>query len=84
MTDTFLSSMGTDVAISKNKPLPSTGGFVYASDDVLLPIDSLAKTYGQSAGQITTITVSYGGSTYVQTLTYNNGLIATESAWVKQ
>lgn len=67
-----------------NSYIPGLPEMVIASDGVLLPIGNLAKTYGQSGGQINTITVSYAGETYVQTLTYSNGLVATESKWVKQ
>lgn len=57
---------------------------VMASDGVMLPIDSIAQTLGYTAGDLTTITVVYGGNTYVQTLTYTSGNITAISKWVKQ
>lgn len=57
---------------------------VIASDGVLLPVDSLEKTYTASGGVITSTSVSYGGETYVLTTSYSGGLPATDSQWVKQ
>jgi hypothetical protein len=57
---------------------------VMASDGVMLPIDSIAQTLGYTTGDLTTITVVYGGNTYVQTLTYTSGNITAISEWVKQ
>lgn len=62
--------------------LSSTAG-VTASDGVTLP-PGLAQTLAYTSGQLTSITVTYSGNTYVQTLTYTNGNLTGVSAWVKQ
>lgn len=48
--------------------------------------DSLPKTYGRDAsGNITTITVTNGTSTWVKTYTRDgSGNVTAESAWVLQ
>lgn len=49
-----------------------------------IPFDSLAQTIVKSSdGNTTTITVSYGGNSYVQTIVIS-GLTTTISKWVKQ
>lgn len=62
----------------------ASGSGVTASDGVVLPIDSLAQTMGYTAGNLTSVTVTYGASTYVQTLTYTSGNLTGVSKWVKQ
>lgn len=58
---------------------------VLASDGLLVPVDSLAQVLGYDAsGNLTTITVSYGGNTYVQTMTWTSGNMTGVSQWVKQ
>lgn len=64
-----------------------------ASDNAIIFPDDLAQAMGyDGAGNLTTITVvvpptpgtSYGGGTYVQTLTYTSGQLTNVSRWVKQ
>ena len=58
---------------------------VIASDGILLPIDSLAQTLGyDGSNNLTTITVTYNGITYVQTMTYVGSNVTAISQWVKQ
>ena len=55
-----------------------------ASDGTILPLSSLAQTLAYSNGLLSTITVSYGGNTYVQTMTYANNFLTGISQWIKQ
>ncbi len=58
---------------------------VLASDNVNLPITSLAKTLTYNGdNNVTSSTVVYNGSTYVQTLTYTGANLTSISGWVKQ
>lgn len=59
-------------------------GVVAGSDGLSIPIDSLAQTLGYTGSNLTTITVSYRGNTYVQTLTYSGSTVTAISQWVKQ
>ncbi len=72
----------TDVAL--NNSIITTVGTVAASNNVLLPIDSLAQVLGYTAGVLTTITVVYDSITYIQTLTYTTGNLTNISKWVAQ
>lgn len=52
-----------------------------------IDLESLPKQYGyDSSGNLTTTTVGpdAAGNYFRQTLTYTNGLLTNESAWVKQ
>lgn len=58
---------------------------VVASDNSILPADSLAQTFGyDGSGNLTSITVNYGGNVYVQTLGYTSGKLTSQSQWVRQ
>ena len=58
---------------------------VTASDNVNLPISSLAKTLTYNGdGNPITSTVVYNGSTYVQTLDYFGNNLISITGWVKQ
>lgn len=60
-------------------------GAAVGSDGVVLDLNSLAQTLAYNAdGTINTITVTSGGNTYVQTMTYTGGNLTGISAWVKQ
>lgn len=72
----------TDVAL--NNSIITTVGTVAASNNVLLPIDSLAQVLGYTAGVLTTITVVYDSITYIQTITYTTGNLTGISKWVAQ
>jgi hypothetical protein len=63
----------------------ATASDVLGSDGVVLPVGTLAESYGyDTAGNLTTTSVTYLGNTYVQTLTWVNGQLMGTSAWVKQ
>lgn len=62
---------------------PVPVGYI-ANNGVVVPADSLAATHTIANGQITAITVSYLGITYVQTLTYTGGIVSAVSQWVAQ
>lgn len=55
-----------------------------ASDNVALPIDSLAQTITYTGANITSISVTYRGNVYIQTITYTGDNITGISQWVKQ
>ena len=59
---------------------------IVASDGIVIPIDSLAQTmtYNAPGGLLDTITVSYAGNTYRQTLAYTGSNVTSMSGWVKQ
>lgn len=70
------------------------GGVEYAigTDGVFIPIGSLAHVLGRDgSGNVITDTVQFSPdgdsskapNTYVQTLTYTNGLVTGVSQWVK-
>ena len=80
----FLDENGKLVAVSKSNPLPVDSGTSKADDGVILPLDSLAKSFGYTGDNLTTITVSHDGETYVKTLTYTSGKLTATSVWVKQ
>lgn len=89
---------GNLIIVDPAHPMPAGGGggtvtvtpapvYVIASDDVLIPVDSLQKTYSGSTnpGSSLLITVSYLSKTYVKTITYNSeGAISSTSQWVLQ
>lgn len=59
--------------------------YVVASDDVPVPVDSLAQTIAYDGNnRISTITVSYLGGTYRQTYTYTGANLTGISNWVRQ
>ncbi len=65
-------------------PIYDTGG-VIASDGVLVPVDSLAQTMGyDGSNNLTTVTVTYLGNVYVQTLTYTGSNLTGVSRFIKQ
>ena len=70
--------------VSSSNPLPVDDGVATADDGVILPLDSLAKSFGYAGDNLTTITVSHNGATYVKTLTYTGDKLTATSAWVKQ
>lgn len=71
---------GTNMVLDAGGPSGAT-----ASDGVTLPVDSLAQTLAyDGSGNLSTITVSYGGNTYIQTLTYTGSNLTGISQWVKQ
>jgi len=72
----------TDTAL--NNSIITTVGTVAASNNVLLPVESLAQVLGYTSGVLTTITVVYDSITYVQTLTYTSGSLTGISKWVAQ
>lgn len=72
----------TDAAL--NNSIITAVGTVAASNNVLLPIDSLAQVLGYTSGVLTTITVVYDSVTYIQTLTYTSGSLTGISKWVAQ
>lgn len=55
---------------------------VQANDGAMLPLSSLAAQFVFSGGFISTITVLYAGSTYVQTFLNNGANIIYISGWV--
>ena len=58
------------------------GQTVQANDGAMLPLDSLAQQFVYSGSFISTITVQYAGSTYVQTFLNNGTDIIYISGWV--
>ena len=81
-------SLGAKASSASLSVVPASdavqAGGVLASNGVRLPVDSLAQTLGYSNGLLSTITVSFGGTTYVQTLTYTSGNLTGVSQWVAQ
>jgi hypothetical protein len=57
---------------------------VQANDGAMLPLDSIPAVFAYSGQFISTITVVYAGSTYVQTFTNNTVNITNISGWIKQ
>jgi len=58
---------------------------VMGDDGIPLPLDELSQTLGyDGSSNLTSITVVYNGSTYVQTLTYTGNNLTAVSGWVKQ
>lgn len=54
-------------------------------DNFNLAISDVAKTYGYDVdGNLTTITTTVGGNTYVKTLSWVLGNLTGASGWVKQ
>ena len=80
----YLDENGELITVSKNNPLPVDSGTSKADDGVILPLESLAKSFGYTGNNLTTITVSYNSETYVKTLTYTNDKLTATSVWVKQ
>lgn len=72
----------TDTAL--NNSIITTVGTVAASNNVLVPIDSLEQTLTYSAGKVVSITVAYDDIDYVQTLTYTGSDLTGISGWVAQ
>ena len=58
------------------------GQTVQTNDGAMLPLDSLAQQFVYSGSFISTITVQYAGSTYVQTFLNNGTDIIYISGWV--
>ena len=58
------------------------GQTVQANDGAMLPLDSLAQQFVYSGSFISTITVQYAGSTYVQTFLNNGTDITYISGWI--
>jgi len=57
----------------------------FDSEGKLIPLEALAKTYGyDGSNNLTSITATDGVNTWVQTLTYSSGRLATISQWVRQ
>lgn len=64
---------------------PADNGTVIASDNVILPIDSLSHSFTRNTdGTLATDTVVFNGITYVQSYTYTSGAVTGISQWVKQ
>jgi len=62
-----------------------TADLPVASDGVVLPIASLAKTVTYSAaGTEAYIDVAHGGVTYRKTISYTAGRFSGETGWVAQ
>jgi hypothetical protein len=57
---------------------------VVAEGGKLLPIDSLEQTFAYTGSDLTSISVTYAGFTYVQTFTYDAGNLTNVSQWVQQ
>jgi len=49
-----------------------------------VPLDSLQQTFAYAGGFLTTITVAYRSTTYVQTFTNDGTNITVASKWVQQ
>ena len=57
---------------------------ITANDGTQIDLDNVEQTFAYGGGFVSTITVVYGGKTYVQTFT-NNGTNITEiSGWILQ
>lgn len=69
---------------NQTNKLPVDDGAATADDGVVLPLESLAKSFGYAGDNLTTVTVSYNGETYVKTLTYTGDKLTATSVWVKQ
>ncbi len=57
---------------------------VQASDGAMLPLSSLAQALTYSNSFVSTITVTYQGNTYVQTIINNGTHVTSVSGWIKQ
>lgn len=57
---------------------------VYANDNVMLPIDSLAQAFAYDTTFLSTITVMYAGNLYIQTFTNDGTNITNISQWENQ
>lgn len=58
---------------------------VRASDGAILQLDELAQVLAyDGSNNLTSITVTAGGTTYIQTLTYTGSNLTGISVWVKQ
>lgn len=57
---------------------------VQASDNTMLPLDSLTQTLTYAGSFINTITVEYHGNIYVQTFTNDGTNVTVISNWVLQ
>lgn len=77
---------GTGDPVSASNPVPvAAAGSVLASDGALISPDSLAQILAYDAsGNLITVTVTVGGKTYIQTLTWTSGKLTGVSQWVKQ
>jgi hypothetical protein len=51
---------------------------------VALPMSNLAQVFGYTGGLLTTITVVYAGTTYIQTLTYSGNNVINTSRFIAQ
>lgn len=72
----------TDTAL--NNSIITTIGTVAASNNVLVPVDSLEQTLTYSAGKLVSVSVTYDGIDYVQTLTYTGSDLTGISGWMAQ
>lgn len=57
---------------------------VQADNGDILPIDSLAQEFAYNGDFLETITINYGGKTYIQTFTNNGTNITSISKWEVQ
>jgi len=57
---------------------------VLASDDVVVPVDSLPQTMGYTGDRLDYTEVTFDGVTYRQTLTYTGANLTGVSEWVAQ
>lgn len=57
---------------------------VLASNGANLPLDSLAQVFAYDGTNLSTITVQYGVTIYVQTFTYSDDNLIEISGWVAQ
>lgn len=57
---------------------------VTASNGAALPLSSLAQTLTYDGDLVATVTVSYQGVTYIQTMTNDGTNITNVSNWVAQ
>lgn len=83
---------GNLVVVDPDHPIPTPGGaksvaYSIASDGVLIPVDSLAKSFSGSpeANSSFFISLVYLGNNYKKTLVYDSdGALASSSQWVLQ
>ena len=68
-------------AVSIGNPLPVTAGWAITASGILIPVDSLAKTYTYSGGNVATAAVTYNAVTYTKTYTYTSGNLTGVSQW---
>ncbi len=70
------------MSLATQEPIKGVN-YVVASDNALVPVDSLAQTMTYNgSNQLSTIAVSYMNHTYTQTYTYTSGYVTGISQWV--